>query len=98
MIEISEASVNDINAIRKIAYDTWPKVYGAINSSAQIDYMLDLFYSESALGESIVKNGNSFLLVKDNRRISAEMAQIRRVFIIKNKFNCFLYLNIRSFL
>ena len=64
MIEISKASVNDINTIRKIAHDTWPKVYGAINSTAQIDYMLDLFYSESALVESIRKKEHSFLLVK----------------------------------
>jgi diamine N-acetyltransferase len=65
MINISEASVNDISAIRKIAYDTWPKVYAKIITPAQIDYMLDLFYSELTLGESMIKNENSFLLVKE---------------------------------
>ncbi|MBL0012332.1 MAG: GNAT family N-acetyltransferase [Flavobacterium sp.] len=65
MVNISEASVNDIIAIRNIAYQTWPKVYADIITQAQITYMLDLFYSESALLESIINKKHEFLLVKE---------------------------------
>ena len=64
MISICEASTEDIGIIQKIAHQTWPAVYSEIITPTQIKYMLDLFYSETALFENMTKNGHDFLLLK----------------------------------
>ncbi|RTY82525.1 GNAT family N-acetyltransferase [Flavobacterium sp. LS1P28] len=63
MISISEATTKDLKTIQEIAYKTWPQTYGAILSKEQIDYMLELFYSEHALLENLIQKGHRFLLV-----------------------------------
>ena len=64
MISICEASTEDIWIIQNIAYQTWPTVYGEIISPSQIKYMLDLFYSETALVENMTNNSRNFLILK----------------------------------
>ena len=66
MITISEATIKDIKVIREIAFKTWPVTYGEILSRAQIDYMLDLFYSEETLTDKLVNIGHCFLLLKEH--------------------------------
>ena len=66
MITISEATIKDIKVIREIAFKTWPVTYGEILSKAQIDYMLDLFYSEETLTDKLVNIGHDFLVLKEN--------------------------------
>lgn len=66
MITISEATIKDIKVIREIAFKTWPVTYGEILSRAQIDYMLDLFYSEETLTDKLVNIGHHFLLLKED--------------------------------
>jgi GNAT superfamily N-acetyltransferase len=64
MIQIRQADEADFPVIRQIAYDTWPDTYGAILSEAQLRFMLDSFYSESALRQNKEK-GHQFLLVEE---------------------------------
>ena len=66
MITISEATIKDIKVIREIAFKTWPVTYGEILSKAQIDYMLDLFYSEETLTDKLANIGHDFLVLKEN--------------------------------
>jgi GNAT superfamily N-acetyltransferase len=66
MITISEATIKDIKVIREIAFKTWPVTYGEILSRAQIDYMLDLFYSEETLTDKLANIGHDFLVLKEN--------------------------------
>ena len=66
MITISKATIKDIKVIREIAFKTWPVTYGEILSKAQIDYMLDLFYSEETLTDKLVNIGHDFLVLKEN--------------------------------
>ena len=66
MITISEATIKDIKVIREIAFKTWPVTYGEILSKAQIDYMLDLFYSEETLTDKLPNIGHDFLVLKEN--------------------------------
>lgn len=47
------ASLADIPTIRSIAERTWPSTYGGIISQGQIDYMLDLMYSDESLTKQI---------------------------------------------
>ena len=52
-LHIREASKNDIATIKEIATITWPIAYGTYISSAQLDYMLDMMYSDASLIEQI---------------------------------------------
>ncbi len=65
MITISEASPLDFKTIQDIAYKTWPDTYGVILSQAQLDYMLDNFYSEATLNENFSQKNHRFLLLKE---------------------------------
>ena len=53
MIKFKQASDDDISQIQEVAAKTWPVAYGKILSAAQIEYMLDLFYSAAALEKSM---------------------------------------------
>jgi GNAT superfamily N-acetyltransferase len=66
MISISEAKPTDFPVIRKIAKITWPIAYGAIISKAQLDYMLEEFYSDATLNYNFTHKNHHFLLVKED--------------------------------
>jgi diamine N-acetyltransferase len=61
MIAIRMARVTDIPHIRSIAREAWPVAFGDILSPTQIDYMLEMMYSESSLALQM-KNGHQFIL------------------------------------
>ncbi len=65
MIQIVKATTDDLQIIDEIARKTWPITYGTILSEAQLNYMLDAFYSEEGLRTNIA-NGHEFILVKDD--------------------------------
>lgn len=66
MIQITEASKSDIAIIQEIARNTWPQTYGKILSKAQLDYMLDKFYSDKNLKDNF-DNNQLFFLVYENQ-------------------------------
>lgn len=51
--QIRAGSEDDVPLIRKLAFEIWPVTYGSILSKQQLDYMLDLFYSEPALRQQM---------------------------------------------
>jgi len=61
---IRKAYPADIPLIRDMAYKIWPATYGSILAQGQIDYMLELIYSEKALHEQM-ENNTEFILVYD---------------------------------
>jgi ribosomal protein S18 acetylase RimI-like enzyme len=65
MITIVTATPNDYKTIQDIAHQTWPIAYGEILQKAQLDYMLDAFYNEEALKDSVVNKGHHFVLAKE---------------------------------
>ena len=65
MKTISEATVEDFETIRSIAHTTWPVAYGEILSKAQLDYMLDKMYSDTALLDNLSK-GHHFILANED--------------------------------
>lgn len=64
-LTIRPASLPDIPAIRFIAHNTWPVAYGQLLSKEQLDYMLDLMYSERSLEEQMNKNHQFYLAELD---------------------------------
>jgi ribosomal protein S18 acetylase RimI-like enzyme len=65
MITIVTATTNDYKTIRDIAHQTWPIAYGEILPKAQLDYMLDAFYNEESLKDSVLNKGHHFILAKE---------------------------------
>jgi ribosomal protein S18 acetylase RimI-like enzyme len=66
MINIQKANKNHINDIIKLATETWQATYCNIISQEQIDYMLNLFYSQKRIEEQIIDPSNHFLVALEN--------------------------------
>ncbi|MDY0986844.1 GNAT family N-acetyltransferase [Flavobacterium sp. CFBP9031] len=69
MIKITEAFVEDIAKIQEIANITWPITYGEILTKEQLDYMLDLIYSDKALSKQIQNKEQLFYLISDSNAV-----------------------------
>ncbi|MBX9733247.1 MAG: GNAT family N-acetyltransferase [Chitinophagaceae bacterium] len=67
---IRTATISDIPTIRSIAERTWPSTYGGIISQGQIDYMLDLMYSNESLTKQIQSNHQFYIFEFDNNPIA----------------------------
>lgn len=67
MITISEATSSDIKQIQNIVHITWPITYGEILSKEQLDYMLDLFYSDEALTLQYNKREQLFYMIYEDK-------------------------------
>lgn len=66
MIEIQEATKNDITVIQKIAEKTWWPTYSSILTEEQLRYMLEKIYSTERLTDSIENGPEKFLLLVDD--------------------------------
>lgn len=64
-MKITPAAICDIKVIQSLAADTWPDAYSHIISGEQMEYMLDLMYSERSLEQQFAQ-GHNFLLAKEN--------------------------------
>jgi len=62
---IREATAADIYLIHTLAHAVWPITYEHILSSAQLQYMLALIYSEAAL-QNQFNEGHHFLIVEED--------------------------------
>lgn len=69
MIHLKKITKNQLPIIKDLAYAIWPSTYGDILSNAQLEYMLDSFYSIANL-EKQMDNGQVFeLLFEDTNAI-----------------------------
>jgi N-acetylglutamate synthase-like GNAT family acetyltransferase len=68
-LHIRAANVNDIATIRDIANITWPVAYGSYISKAQLDYMLDMMYSDNSLLDQINKGHQFYIAEQHNAPI-----------------------------
>ena len=60
--KIKTASAADIPLIRDLTFRIWPQTYAAILSKQQINFMLELMYSETSLQNQMTE-GATFILV-----------------------------------
>ena len=65
-IQIREATQDDINIIHQLAHEIWPITYQRLLSADQLEYMLDLIYSESSLKKQFDADHN-FLIVEEDK-------------------------------
>ena len=65
-MKIIQASKIQLPIVRDLAFRIWPSAYGEILSQAQLNYMLDKFYSLEALTEQLEERKHIFLLVEND--------------------------------
>jgi len=65
MFEIRKALIEDIPLIRELTFQIWPQTYAATLSQKQIEYMLELMYSEASLTKQMNQDGCNFILVSE---------------------------------
>jgi RsiW-degrading membrane proteinase PrsW (M82 family)/ribosomal protein S18 acetylase RimI-like enzyme len=63
-LRLRRAYEKDIPLIRDLTMKIWPQTYSTILSATQIDYMLDMMYSESSLQQQMKEN-HEFIIVND---------------------------------
>ena len=68
-LHIRAADVNDIATIREIATITWPDAYGTYISMAQLNYMLDMMYSDNSLLDQMNKGHQFYIVEHDGEAI-----------------------------
>lgn len=66
MFEIRKATIDDIALIRELTFRVWPQTYSSILSQEQIDYMLDMMYSESSLKKQMTEGKCQFLVIYED--------------------------------
>ena len=66
IMEIRVANVDDIELIRSIAFEVWPVAYSKIISQEQIEYMLDMMYSQKSLLNQMQNEGSEFLIIEED--------------------------------
>ena len=62
LMSIRGAITSDIPLIRDLTYKIWPQTYSSILSKEQIDYMLNMMYSETALKQQM-QQGHEFIIL-----------------------------------
>jgi len=63
---IRAATIKDIPLIRELTYKVWPQTYLKIQTQEQVDYMLEMMYSVSAL-EKQMNDGCEFIIAYDDK-------------------------------
>jgi len=58
-----------LSIIKDLAYAIWPSAYGEILSQEQLNYMLSMFYSETALKQQMEEKKHVFYLAKNDAGI-----------------------------
>jgi ribosomal protein S18 acetylase RimI-like enzyme len=62
VFNIVKATPGDIPLIRELTFQIWPQTYSAILEQDQIDYMLEMMYSEPSLQQQM-QEGAMFLII-----------------------------------
>lgn len=65
-ITIRNAIKKDIPLIYSLVHEIWPETYKEILSPAQLEYMMELIYSEASLHKQF-DTGHHFLIAEENK-------------------------------
>ena len=82
MIVVSEVFAKDFKSIQEIANIAWTDTYETILSKAQIEYMLELFYSDDALLKNL-NDGHHFLLAAENSTVKIKLDFTNYIYFLK---------------
>lgn len=90
---IIKAEQKDISIIQELAKKSWNFAYVDIISQGQINYMLDLMYSEETLGQHFENPDYQYYLVQENNEFlgfigfefhqESETTKLHRIYFLK---------------
>jgi len=90
---IIKATEKDISTIQDLAKRSWNFAYANILQQEQIDYMLDLMYSENTLGQHFENPNYQYYLIKEENEFlgfigfeihqEAETTKLHRIYFLK---------------
>jgi GNAT superfamily N-acetyltransferase len=89
MVEIKEATPQDVEIIHTLAHQIWPQVYAYMISPEQISYMLEEMYSLDALEKQMALGHEFFLLYHSTKPmgfcsfslVSPEVARLHKLYL-----------------
>ncbi len=92
MFSFKKADITEIPAIQAIANATWPVAYGNILKEGQLDYMLSLMYSASALEISMNEDESFYFVYADNELagfasfgwLDNERCKLHKLYVLPN--------------
>lgn len=93
MLNIRNASVDDVPLIRELALKIWPQTYASIISKEQIEFMLEMMYSDDSLKEQMIE-GCIFIIVEDGKvpvgfasyeEIKPAIFKLHKIYILANQ-------------
>ncbi len=91
MLQLTTASIQDIDVIISLANTIWPQTYYSIVGKEQVDYMLQQFYNKEILHAQMKDVKHTFFLLHNNNDT------IGYAHIIQQENNCFklskIYIN-----
>lgn len=70
-MSIRKATIHDVEAIQKVANETWPLTFASILSADQITYMLNWMYNSEILGKTIQLENNAFWMYVIENKVVA---------------------------
>ena len=93
MVSITDAGLESIPLIRDLTFRVWPQTYRGILSDDQIDYMLDMMYSEVSLKKQITEGAQFILVYDDNepvgfasfQEISPSIYKLHKIYILASQ-------------
>ena len=94
MLSIKEATVKDIPLIRELCFNVWPQTYTGIISNEQIEYMLEMMYSEQSLHQQMSEQQCKFIFVYDDSdavgfasfsETSPSIFKLHKIYILPNQ-------------
>ena len=66
MLKITKVSIEFIPEIKRLSDEIWKQVYPSVVPMAQIEFLLNTWYSTDALTEQMEQSGHQFILVEWN--------------------------------
>jgi GNAT superfamily N-acetyltransferase len=66
MLKITKVSIEFIPEIKRLSDEIWKQVYPSVVPMAQIEFLLNTWYSTAALTEQMEQSGHQFILVEWN--------------------------------
>ena len=94
MLHIRNADINDIPLIRELCFKVWPQTYSSLLSKEQLEYMLELMYSEKSLAKQMMEDGFPFVIVYDGEEpvgfasfgeIEPSIYKLQKLYVLLNQ-------------
>ncbi len=93
MHSIRNATTDDISLIRELTFKVWPQTYAAIISKEQIDYMLDMMYSEASLKKQMGEGAQFLIAYEDDQpvgfasyqQIEPQLFKLHKIYVLTSQ-------------